>query len=37
MKPSNLNAQDVSILPGGSAFKLTNAGPHPAKFVLVEF
>jgi hypothetical protein len=32
-----LSAQEVRILPGGSAFKLTNATQRPAKFILVEF
>jgi hypothetical protein len=32
-----LSAQEVRILPGGSAFKITNAGQRPAKFILVEF
>jgi hypothetical protein len=32
-----LNAQEVHMLPGGSQFKLTNAGSHPATFILIEF
>jgi hypothetical protein len=32
-----LTAQEVKILPGGSAFKLTNSGHQPARFILVEF
>jgi hypothetical protein len=32
-----LSAQKISILPGGSANKLTNTGSRPAKFITVEF
>jgi hypothetical protein len=32
-----LDAQDAQILSGGSPLKLTNAGSHPATFIVIEF
>jgi hypothetical protein len=32
-----LDAQDAQILSGGSPLKLTNAGFHPATFIVIEF
>jgi len=32
-----LDAQEARILPGGSTLRLTNTGPHPATFIVIEF
>jgi hypothetical protein len=32
-----MSAEEATILPGGSEFKLVNTGQRPAMFVLAEF